>query len=645
MKFLIIRYFICVCLLVSALTLGAQASWAQVRIAEFRPSTKTQYVELQNEGDTPVDLRGWSIYYGDATRFAQFHQHLTLSTGSCILIATKHLVLPTTTGIHLISPEKKEVDSASFTTELIEGYSFHLFGSAYIMAAQQSLGRDNQSGALCASAPPTPTEANLTPTPTSQASLSPSPTPTTKQSPTPTVEATPTPTSTPSMTPTQSPTPRLTTTPTPTTSTTPTPSQTPYISNIILSEVMVAPHSPNPEWVELYNPSNKPLTLTNWHIDDVAGGGSVPQQFSATVPALGYWVVELNSAIFNNSGDSIRILDEQSAVVAETNYTSSFPDSTWSLNTTTQSFCHQVATYARANTNECIHTPSTPTPTPQPTTSAIPTPSIKTTPTPAPITPTPKPSTTPTPTAIPTVMPTATPTPTTTSHNDIQNIYISEFMPRPTSGEAEWVEIYNANDHVVTLSGWYIDDVEGAGSTPKRMTDLTIDPYGYATYQLSSAIFNNDADDVRLLNASLEQVDALHYNNAVENQSFSRNTMDTPAICLTNATYDAPNEPCIVDVASTSSLQIEPTVPTSPSPTQEAPSQSAHSSDTRPSSQLWDGQVAGTSSTVDLPQTTPPTLRANVTPQHHTPRLVLTLSSLAASTVTLILILMKYKPW
>jgi hypothetical protein len=63
------------------------------------------------------------------------------------------------------------------------------------------------------------------------------------------------------------------------------------------------------EWVELYNANDYPVTLDSWYIDDVLDAGANAYKFILNIPAKSYGVVDLPSAMFNNDGDTIRLLD------------------------------------------------------------------------------------------------------------------------------------------------------------------------------------------------------------------------------------------------------------------------------------------------------------------------------------------------
>jgi hypothetical protein len=100
-------------------------------------------------------------------------------------------------------------------------------------------------------------------------------------------------------------------------------------------------------------------------------------------------------------------------------------------------------------------------------------------------------------------------TETRLNHNH-DSIYLSEVMANPPTSEKEWIEIYNNNDFSVSLNNWYIDDLENAGSSPKIFS-LEIAPKSYAVFDLTSSMFNNDGDSVRLLDFNKNLKDDFEY--------------------------------------------------------------------------------------------------------------------------------------
>lgn len=155
------------------------------------------------------------------------------------------------------------------------------------------------------------------------------------------------------------------------------------------------------------------------------------------------------------------------------------------------------------------------------------------------------------PTSVP-LTPTLTPTPTPTTKPDennsinIKNVYISEVMVAPESGENEWVELYNDNAYEVNLIDWYIDDMAEGGSTQKKF-DITIPSYGYSFIEFKQSIFNNSADEIRLLNPTSKQNDSFLYDFSEKGKTFGRINFKNNDFCLQNPSKGLINTPCIED--------------------------------------------------------------------------------------------------
>lgn len=171
--------------------------------------------------------------------------------------------------------------------------------------------------------------------------------------------------------------------------------------------------------------------------------------------------------------------------------------------------------------------------------------------------PTPNPPPTSEPTS-PTYPPTSTPTPPNTT--SIDNIFISEALTAPESGQGEWVELFNNNDYPVTLHSWFIDDIQNAGSSPQSFT-LTINAHSYATIDMQTSIFNNEGDSIRLLNDTGQQKDHITYSQTQQGKSISRNNFQSHETCITITSKNEPNTQCIPIITSIIST-------TSTSPTQ-----------------------------------------------------------------------------
>ncbi len=134
----------------------------------------------------------------------------------------------------------------------------------------------------------------------------------------------------------------------------PTPTYIQTISNIFITEAMVYPNSTSNEWVELYNNNNLPITLTDWFIDDTAESGASPKKFSITIQPYSYAAVDINSSLFNNAGDDIRLLTPNGEVLDSFSYEDSEKDISIGKNSS-NIFCYQNPSKNKSNL-PCIDT-------------------------------------------------------------------------------------------------------------------------------------------------------------------------------------------------------------------------------------------------------------------------------------------------
>lgn len=159
----------------------------------------------------------------------------------------------------------------------------------------------------------------------------------------------------------------------------------------------------------------------------------------------------------------------------------------------------------------------------------------------------------------PTSEPTSTPTPIAVLIS-YDNIFLSEIMINPDTDQKEWVEIYNNNDFSVDLTNWYVDDLENSGSSPKSFS-LTLAAKSYGIIQLSSSIFNNDADIVRLLDFNKQEKDSFEYANSEKAKTWGKINLDSDDFCLQEPSSGTVNNSCILNPVTnqTSASNLIPT--------------------------------------------------------------------------------------
>lgn len=106
----------------------------------------------------------------------------------------------------------------------------------------------------------------------------------------------------------------------------------PAVGEVVINEVLPAPSVTfTVEWVELYNSTGVTLDIGGMWLDDIAGGGGTARQIPAgtTIAPGGYFTMDFTS-YFNNTGDDVRLLSPDQAVVHDAKtYGSSQSDKSW----------------------------------------------------------------------------------------------------------------------------------------------------------------------------------------------------------------------------------------------------------------------------------------------------------------------------
>lgn len=521
-----------------SLTMGEKrvshaADCAGVVINEIFPAPLSggdEWVELYNKETVPVALDRWVLEDGSGSVYI-------LDTLESIEAGSYHLINLTGTGIILnnsgesltLRCNQSDVadyidDYTSFTSR--RGQSLEKCpdgGNAWFYAETPTGGTANTCYDLTPT--PTPTEtatltATLTFTPTFTSTPTPTPTNTSIST------STATPTHTPTMTATTSVTPEHTATLTPSKTPTPSPTTTSESQEgcyeLVINEFLPAPATGEDEWIELYNKEDVAVSLKGWQLDDVADGGSSPHTIDTDIiiPAHG-WVLFSQSDTgvnLNNGGDTVRLICPDGKVQDTFSYTTSTSEYSWQRYPDGASDWGETDTTTPDASNQQGSIPTPTTETGSPTKTPSKTPTSETT-------------ATKTPTKTKTPVGTKTPTPkATTNAGNNDAILITEFMPYPkdkdwnsdgkTDTKDEWVELYNASNKTVDLSGWQIDDSEGGGST-YTIDGEQIQPNGYKVIYRSFSL-NNDSDEVRLFSPDGELVQTVSYSNPQPDYSYAR---------------------------------------------------------------------------------------------------------------------------
>jgi len=243
-----------------------------LRINEIYPAPQQsnfEWVELYNESDQIINLLNFELTDETgktlifATESAQAHSYVTATSSGVLNNSGDTVILKTTS--------ENELERVTYPANIDATHSYTFCENTLWTVQNITLGSENSS---CISPIPTPT---LQPTIVPISTNAPSPTPNIQ------------------------------------------------IQNIYINEFIPNP-SEGPEWIELYNDNDSDLMLSNWYIDDVADAGSSPYLFTISINKHAYATIQLKSAMLNNSGDRVRLLDTQKQEVDTTSYNTSLED-------------------------------------------------------------------------------------------------------------------------------------------------------------------------------------------------------------------------------------------------------------------------------------------------------------------------------
>ena len=469
-----------------------------------------EWVEIYNPNDVPISLDGWRLADNSAedalpaimvpaggliviaANEAAFRQNEPAFTGALVIVADGRIgggLGNDGDRLALLDPTGTIVDALSYGDDT----TFLSPAAADVPAGHSLERRDDQDTDTDTAAdwtdrfPPSPGVRGIAATPTVAVtvtpSATPSPSPTATLSPTPdrdvtpTVGATATPPPTPPPSATATASPALS--PTSTASPTPTPTATPAPDSVRLNEFLPAPRrvdwdgdgaaTAEDEWIELYNIGPETVDLQGWQLDDIAEGGSAP----FTIPDH-VLLAPGDTALFfrrqtrlalNNDADCVRLLAPDGSLRDEYAYLHARAD----------------VSFARATDGVGGWTDAYP---------------------PSPGSPNQPPTPTPSPTPVP------------------RTVLLNEVLPSPrdhdwdgdgrATTEDEWVEIINAGDSAVNLSGWMLDDIADGGSRPYIFPPesfLAPGAYHLVFRAESGVALNNQEDQARLLAPNGEVVD------------------------------------------------------------------------------------------------------------------------------------------
>ncbi len=283
--------------------------------------------------------------------------------------------------------------------------------------------------------------------------------------------------------------------------------------DVVINEIawMGTIASANDEWLELYNNTSNPITLDDWLIK--ANDGTPDIKLAGTISANGFYLLErtdddtlpnvtadlIYKGALGNTGEDLKLYDSSNNLIDEVNCSSGWFGGDNSSKQTME------------KTSAGWQTSENPGGTPKAENSA----GLAETTT---IT---EKTTTTEPTGATNEQTKETPTITYPT-----GVVLNEILPSPEGADEqnEWIELYNSNNFEVDLSGWKIEDIEGAKTKYAFAVGTKISPYGYLILKRpdTKIALNNSKDGLNLLWPDDKIIDFLTYNAAPKNQSYNK---------------------------------------------------------------------------------------------------------------------------
>lgn len=105
-------------------------------------------------------------------------------------------------------------------------------------------------------------------------------------------------------------------------------------------------------------------------------------------------------------------------------------------------------------------------------------------------------------------------------------VIINEIVPQPADGSLnEYIELFNSGSGPVNLSSWQIDDISSGGSSPYTIPDGTmIAAGGYLSFynSIDHISLNDSGDWARLIDPNGDEKSSINYTSSKRGQSYSK---------------------------------------------------------------------------------------------------------------------------
>ncbi len=263
----------------------------------------------------------------------------------------------------------------------------------------------------------------------------------------------------------------------------------------IITEVYPAPTTGQQEWIELFNPSEAPLSLSGYTLHDSLTTPSVIFTGSEElIEPLSFIVITLTSSKLNNTGDAVTLYSPDGQLLDTVSYITTSQGESWHR---AVSLSPELSLGTESKGSEEVFTTS-----------------------PEKAEEDPEPATLETATTSATLQPLPT---TTADTSPFEALFLSEFHPCPQSG-SEWLELYNAGTESSSIEQLKI--VDDSGNT--KLLSGTVQSKQYQTFNWQGSLLNNTGDAFSLVTTAGETLITVSYEACSNNASFVYTTLKQP---------------------------------------------------------------------------------------------------------------------
>ncbi len=311
-----------------------------------------------------------------------------------------------------------------------------------------------------------------------------------------------------------------------------------YSNEIILNEILPNPEgSDNAEWIELFNKSSQTVNLDGWSLRDASGRTYIIDSsdfIDIYIEGRGFFIIprSVSSIALNNNGDVVELLNPSKAVVDSVVYDTKAQDNT---------------SFARNNTGDWQWTEELTKGEKNIFQKQVKIVDMSDS-----------------------VLQTNTNVKNTDTLDDREveaevvkqsqyatsgRVIITELLPSPDGDDRdyEFVELYNADDFVVDVTNWRLEDKRDS-----YILSGTIEPDEYMVLErrVSGIVLNNAGDSIVLKNSLGIEVDRVEYNKSKQANTYSLSSQDNKWYWTDIATPGEINE-FIVDVSDNQDLEVK----------------------------------------------------------------------------------------